>query len=91
MNPLDAREAEEYGPDGYEPTVRPYVLPTMPRQAFRVLAQTGDQPVTSWTPEAESPNPLLTKLYDREDMTLEVWSDKYLTAEDAKYLRQDGV
>lgn len=86
MNPLDAREADET----YEYPARPYTLPMRPVQTFRVLSESGDVP-TAQTTEIDSPNPLLAKLYDRDEMTREAWSDKYLTAEDARVLRQDGI
>lgn len=79
MNPLDAREAEET----YEYPARPYTLPMRPVQTFRVLSETGDKPVTSWTPE--------TEMLDWQSLTDDAWSDKYLTAEDARVLRQDGI
>lgn len=79
MNPLDAREADET----YEYPARPYTLPMRPIQRFKVLSTSGDQPVTSWSPE--------TEMLDWQSLTDDAWSDKYLTAEDARVLRQDGV
>lgn len=94
MNPLDAREAEE----SYEYPARPYTLPMRPVQTFRVLSESGDVPTaqtTSWTPEAED---TLNKDWDKylagrwlDEVDDEAWSDKYLTAEDARVLRQDGI
>lgn len=77
MNPLDARESEET----YEYPARPYTLPMRPVQRFKVLSTSGDQPVSMWTPQLEA---LRNEIED-------AWSDKYLTAEDARVLRQDGV
>lgn len=55
----------------------------------------GGPPVTSWTPETED---TLNKDWDNylagrwlDEVDDEAWSDKYLTAEDARVLRQDGV
>lgn len=88
MNPLDARESEET----YEYPARPYTLPMRPVQTFRVLSESGDVPTAQttgfnavedweWTPE-----PDLESLWGWAP-----WSDKYLTAEDARVLRQDGM
>ena len=101
MNPLDAREAEET----YEYPARPYTLPMRPVQTFRVLSETGDVPtaqVTSPTPQIpegmiEERDRLLgiigIDLAQTTDWTPEdlAWADKYLTAEDARVLRQDGI
>lgn len=91
MNPLDARESEET----YEYPARPYTLPMRPAQRFKVLSETGDKPATSWTPEAED---TLNKDWDNyltsrwlDEVYDDAWSDKYLTAEDARVLRQDGI
>lgn len=85
MNPLDAREAEET----YEYPARPYTLPMRPVQTFRVLSESGDVPaaqMTSWTPGLIGDSVPLDDGVDDE-----AWSDKYLTAEDARVLRQDGI
>lgn len=83
MNPLDAREAEET----YEYPARPYTLPMRPVQTFRVLSESGDVP-TAQTTEIED---YLAERDAYEGRHLEAWSDKYLTAEDARVLRQDGI
>lgn len=81
MNPLDAREADET----YEYPARPYTLPMRPVQTFKVLSESGDVPAaqqTDWTQE------------DSDDFFFpddRAWSDWYLTAEDARVLRQDGM
>lgn len=80
MNPLDARESEET----YEYPARPYTLPMRPAQTFRVLSESGDVP----TAQARFAQALAE--YKR-DLVGGPWSDKYLTAEDARVLRQDGV
>lgn len=85
MNPLDARESEE----AYEYPARPYTLPMRPVQTFRVLSESGDVPtaqVTDWTPGLIGDSVPLDDEVDDE-----AWSDKYLTAEDARVLRQDGI
>lgn len=86
MNPLDAREAEET----YEYPARPYTLPMRPVQTFRVLSESGDVPTAQAT-EIEEEDPWeganTTSVFAGPDP----WSDKYLTAEDARVLRQDGI
>lgn len=84
MNPLDAREAEET----YEYPARPYTLPMRPAQSFRVLSESGDVPAAQTTDIDDYIDALHG--YDR-DIVGGPWSDKYLTAEDARVLRQDGV
>ena len=95
MNPLDAREAEET----YEYPARPYTLPMRPVQTFRVLSESGDVPAAQVT----SPTPQIPEgMIEERDRLLGIigidlaepdpaWSDKYLTAEDARVLRQDGI
>lgn len=95
MNPLDARESNET----YEYPARPYTLPMRPVQSFRVLSESGD------VPAAQEPEPYPEDLdysadevwcvnearglmSGREDRP---WMDGYLTAEDARVLRQDGM
>lgn len=92
MNPLDAREAEE----SYEYPARPYTLPMRPVQTFRVLSESGDVPTaqtTDWTPEdlAWAERERLIGEITGLPFTPDAWSDKYLTAEDARVLRQDGI
>lgn len=97
MNPLDARETEET----YEYPARPYTLPMRPQQTFRVLSTSGDTPTptaTSWTPHewwcsggapgSEEERPCK----GCPDYRLaNAWDNEYLTAEDARVLRQDGI
>lgn len=85
MNPLDARDSEET----YEYPARPYTLPMRPVQRFKVLSTSGDQPETAWTPEEDDAWDRATTL--AKQINDEAWSDKYLTAEDARVLRQDGM
>lgn len=83
MNPLDARESAET----YEYPARPYTLPMRPVQTFRVLSESGDVPEYIRASIAEDEAAGLP-----EDPGYRgAWSDKYLTAEDARVLRQNGV
>lgn len=95
MNPLDARESEET----YEYPARPYTLPMRPVQSFRVLSTSGDTPTweqiedktevhaADWSYGVTPEDQLMDEMGTRD----EAWSDKYLTAEDARVLRQDGI
>lgn len=83
MNPLDARESEET----YEYPARPYTLPMRPVQTFRVLSESGDVP----TAQVTGFNAVEDWETDGNPFSEEAWSDKYLTAEDARVLRQGGI
>lgn len=83
MNPLDAREADET----YEYPARPYTLPMRPVQTFRVLSESGDVPTTQETGFSA----VEAWETDGNPFSEEAWEDKYLTAEDARVLRQDGI